>query len=107
MPMPRDFGYSQGKNRSMNIVDSAATVPKLEHRSQMIHQVQTSRRAPLTDTKNGLLSNLGVDTSSAIDLNEVALTDEIGVTSREHLVGNRIEILQSKITRYQNVNKEL
>ena len=67
MPMPREFGYSQGKNRSMNIVDSAPIVPKPEHRSHIIHKVQTSRRAPQTDAKNGLLSNLGVDMASALD----------------------------------------
>jgi len=66
----------------------------------MIHKVHTSRRAPLTDPKNGLLSNLGVDTCSGIDHNEIALTDELGVTQRDPLMGNRIEILQSKITRY-------
>lgn len=107
MPMQREFGYSQSKNRSINVVDSAPIVPRPEHRSQIIHKVQTSRRAPATDAKNGLLSNLGVDTASGIDQNDVALTDELGVSHRDHLIGNRIEILQSKITRYQNVNKEL
>lgn len=33
MPMPREFGYSQSKNRSMNVVDSAPIVSRPEHRS--------------------------------------------------------------------------
>lgn len=97
---PQSRKPSNSDNRSFNVMESLIDKPSTTK------NIKSSVKFDQTDRTSGLISNFELKEQTPVEELLVPEVEEIS-SKRQEMINNRISLLNSKIMKYQNENKEL